>query len=221
MAGQLHRRGLAPTVCVSADELALARWAYRSGTTGEGAEVRLADGTQLDSRRLRGVLNRLLAVPAATLLHVVERDRDYVGQELTALLTSWLHGLPCPVLGRPSGACLCGAWADRSEWRRQACAAGLPTLTYRLSAEAHAGMPPDRFERVVLVDGRVARGRPPEELLPALARFAGRGGHRLIEAQFMVEGARNWRFADATLLPDLSHADDALVDALAVALTAP
>ena len=222
LAKRLQRRGLSPVIHAATEELGLARWNYRAGTGGETSQVTLPGGQVIDSRTLRGVLNRLVAVPASALVQVAREDRDYASQELTALYTSWLHSLTCPVLNRPTGAALCGHWPDRSEWMRQACAAGLPITTHRHQAGENPAAawglptlePEERLETVILLDGVVADGQPAAELLPACARFAKHCDCRLIGLQFAVSKGERWRFVDATPMPDLAAAGDGLTQAL-------
>ncbi len=226
MAQRLRRHGLNPLIHAATEELGCARWVYQAGTGGETSQVTLHDGRVLDSSGLRGVLNRLVAVPATALVQVAKADRDYASHELTALYTSWLFSLTCPVINRPTGAGLCGHWPDRSEWLRQAFAAGLPAASYRLMATESpwsGWIPPangagQRVETVILLDGAVADGQPPADLVPGCVRLAKRCGNRLVGLQFVVDASTSWRFMDATPMPDLAAAGDGLTDALAAAL---
>lgn len=229
MAERLRCHGLNPLIHAVTQELAWSTWNYRAEATARCSRLTLPDGQVLDSATLRGVLNRLVAVPADELVQIRPEDRDYASQELTALYTSWLYGLPCPVINRPSGAGLCGAWPDRSEWLRQAFAAGLPASRYSLRAgenpallwSAPSEAVRDTMETVILLDGRAVDGRPPAELAPALQRFACGCGSRLIGLQFDVEDTGQWRFNDATPVPDLAAAGAGLSAALARALGGP
>lgn len=220
LAERLRSHGLAPLVHASSEDLGLACWVYRTGGEAEYASIVLPDGTVIDSAALRGVLNRLYAVPASALARVRKADRDYAREELQALYTSWLYGLTCPVINRAGATGLCGNWPDRSWWRARAFAAGLPADTYRWRAGVEEPMIEGHVESVVLLDGRVVQGDLPTEHAPACARFAAHTDSRLLGLQFLVDPQTGWRLFDANPLPDLSQSTDALIKALALALGA-
>lgn len=227
MAERLRTHGLAPLIHASAEDLGRARWCYRTGGEAEASEITLPGGEVIASSSLRGVLNRLYAVPASALAQVERADRDYAREELYAMYTSWLYGLACPVINRAGAIGLCGNWPDRSWWRARAFSAGLPTDVYfwqagadydayALTCEGDASM-----ESVTLLDGQVIGGDLPPELASACARFAEYTGSRLLGLVFSVHPVAGWRLLDANPMPDLAMAGTALVEALARALGRP
>src|SRR6266436_964065 len=72
-------------------------WEHRLGADGVTIRIQLADGRTIDGAQLRGVLNRVTALPDAVATAASSGDRDYARQELQAFWLSWLAGLPCPI----------------------------------------------------------------------------------------------------------------------------
>ena len=102
----------------------------RAGSTGWTAAAHwtrlvLADGRVIDTRDVRGVLNRLLWVSAEGYAGASEADREYAGGELYALVQSWLASLGRRVINRPTGSALAGTWRTPCQWRAVAREAGL------------------------------------------------------------------------------------------------
>lgn len=218
LAALLRERGLNPLVQVSTEDLGLARWTYHTGGEAESSRIVLPGGEVIESATLRGVLNRLYAVPATALARMEKADRDYAREELQALYTSWLYGLACPVINRAGATGLCGNWPDRSWWRARAFSAGLPTDVYQWRAAAEETMAEASVESAILLDGRVVEGDVPLALRPACARFAEFSDPRLVGLRFSVSPGSGWRLFDANPLPDISQSGDALAEALARAL---
>src|SRR5436309_15802542 len=95
-------RGLAALgpepVLVTAGLLASARgWTHEVGEGLASFTITLADGRELRSTEIGGVLNRLVQLPSPA-MHAAAGDRSYAEQEWAAFAVSWLHALPGPVL---------------------------------------------------------------------------------------------------------------------------
>ena len=100
-------------------------WRYELGDhTGPSRIV--AAGRVRRETQLAGVITRLVSVMPADLPHIESADRVYVAQEMQAFLLAWLHRLPCPVLNRPSPACLAGEWWSPQTWIHKASRLGIP-----------------------------------------------------------------------------------------------
>ncbi|HOT94826.1 MAG TPA: hypothetical protein PK089_06525 [Methanoregulaceae archaeon] len=112
---------------ITEEELALAPcWEQRLGEGKTGTRVRLADGTRLDDRGIRGVFNRLQVPDLPQFLRSSEADRLYALGEVAALWLSWLAALPCPVVNPPSPWSLPGPEFPLLQWLDLASRAGLP-----------------------------------------------------------------------------------------------
>lgn len=232
----LRDRGLEPIEIVSGDEVACAlRIEHRIGAAGVSTELRLARGLTIASAATRGVLNRLLLPPAGGQALAAAADRDYARQEILALTMSWLHGLPCPVLGRATAQGLSGPWLHVSEWTALAARAGLRTAPYHRSSSGEPGDGPAASARVGphrtvfcvaddvaggragAVDGAGgATGGAPPEVLAGATRLARLAGASLLGVDF----GPGWTFASASPMPDLRPGGAPLLDLLASSLGA-
>lgn len=227
----LRARGFGPLELVTAEMLSGAlRWTHRVDTAGASVEIRLADGSVLTGDTLRGVINRITAVPLHFWRSAPAGEREYVEQELTALYVSWLHALPCPVLNRATALGLAGRWRHESEWVRLAAWAGLSTPTYRHATDD--GVDEMRGERrllpagvpvrtIVVIDGRTVGACAPQSVLNGCIRLAALADTPLLGVEFTVGSAGRWTFAGATPTPDLRQGGPAVIDALADALSTP
>jgi hypothetical protein len=223
----LRARGFEPLAWVSPEGLAGSRyWEHRVNSTGADIAITLADGRRLESKAVRGVLNRLVTVPYEPLRHVEPEDREYASQELTAFFLSWLHALPCPVLNRATPQGLSGAWRHRSEWVWLAAKAGLPTPRYRQSSSEDNGEVRDAgvtsltsAVATVLVVGRHVFGEnASSSILSGCRSLSQLTGAQLLGIEFTVDSAGAWTFCGATPMPDLRLGGEALLDTLALAL---
>src|SRR5437773_698259 len=107
----LRARGIAPLELVVSDALSLAEeWEHRIEDDSASVRCRLGDGRIFSGSDVRGVLNRLYTVPTHHWRAATKADQEYVQQELIAFFLSWLHGLPCAVVNRPTPQGLCGQW---------------------------------------------------------------------------------------------------------------
>ncbi len=226
-AGRLRDAGLAVQLVSGADLASAEAWEHRIGRDGAGFAVRLADGRVICGVEVRGVLNRLSFLPAAWLRRIGGPDRDYAVQELYAFCLSWLHALAGPKLNPPMPQGLCGNHRHPSAWMALASRAGLPVAAYRLSSRDD---PAASWQPRVAADGATAivvgeRVIAPPELGVSLhdgcRRLAALAGTPLLGTDFAPDGeARAWRFAGASVMPNLIAGGEALIEALAEALTA-
>ncbi|MEO7236316.1 MAG: hypothetical protein ABIW80_13205 [Lapillicoccus sp.] len=179
--------------------------------------VRLADGTLLGPD-LRGTLNRMTWVPTEHLAGADPADRDYAQQEIYAVLTSVVHGLPGVVLGRADGRGLCGAAWRPPEWMTRAGRAGLLVSGYRSGAPARA--PAGGISLVVVGDEVVAPEGVvvPPDVVAALQRLAHEHGSGLLGVELHAERDDAWRVVAVTPVPDLTGLGDPIVAALHAAL---
>jgi hypothetical protein len=213
----LRARGLAPLELVSPRALVCAlRTVHRVDRRGACFDIALADGRTLDSRNLDGVLNRLAVVPVDHLRVAPDSEARYAGEEVSALVLSWLACIAPVCLNRTTPRGLAGALRAPSEWTIMAAHAGLATPPVRLSSRA-AAFPalPSSARRSVIVLGAHVFGHavppPVGKACGALARMADTDLLG-IELDVAPDGAH--RFAGATPLPDLRIGGSPLLDAL-------
>ena len=194
-------------------------------TEGCVTRITLANGVVLDNALVRGAVNRLTGVAAE--LGAASDDRDYAVQELYALLLSWLHSLPAPVVNRPAPQGLGGAWRHSSRWVQLAARAGLPVKDYRrTSADPRAVLysdpplvPPGTPVQTVLVLAGHAAGPPvPRSIAEGCRRLAELASTTLLGVDLALDEEGAWTFAGATPLPDLISGGEPFLDLLAAVL---
>lgn len=214
-AGRLRDRGV-PLRVVTVEELVYAP-SIRYATVGTGVvtEVRLADGTVLGPS-LRGTLNRVTRLPSAHLGATHATDRDYLLQELHAVLVSLLHAWPGVVIGRAHPRGLCGAWWRPAEWMVAAGQAGLIGVGFRSGGADEV----PATQTVLVVAGEVVAATGvdlPESVVIGSRTLAARHGGGLLGLDFAVDG-HTWAFCGATPWPDLRPGGTAVIDTLHAAL---
>jgi hypothetical protein len=220
----LRARGLDPLMLVSAEQLVQSlHWEHRLGVEGVTVRITLADGREIRHDRIRGVLNRVMAVPAHYFATASATDRDYATQEIGAFYLSWLYALPGPVLNRPTPQGLCGPWRQTADWHALAGRAGLPVDVYRqtgFDAEVapFRSTPPDRTIFVV-ADRVIAPPMTPPALDAGCRRFAELYGAALLGLDFTIAADGRWTLVSCSPMPDLCAGGSALLDALAQHLT--
>ncbi len=218
----LRRRGFPGLRLVTTEEIVYSTsLTHRLASGRVTTEVTLPDGAVLGPH-LRGVVNRVVAVPVAHLARTAEADRDYATSELYALLTSILAALPGVVLnpGGPRG--LPGPWLRPAEWLALAGRVGLPGIGFRTTQPAGA-----RPTQAVLVAGdRVihagapgVRTSPPAYVVAGCRALSQRVGAPLLGLDFVATGG-DWLFAGADPTPDLRATGEEGADAVAGLLDA-
>lgn len=221
------RERLGPDVeLVTQEALAAAlSWNHWLSADEVGVGVRLADGRTIDSRRVRGTLNRIVQCNPLHLTLANAGDREYAEQEFNALFLSALSALPDPVFNRPTPQGLAGAFRHPAEWVWRAADAGLPTEPLILSAESadpswgwHRPFTPGRtLERALVIGDRVL-GAPAPGLEVGCIALAHAVGTGILGVDFEVERGQAW-FHGATPLPDLRSGGDDAIAAIAAAFT--
>jgi hypothetical protein len=223
---ELRAVGLDPLRAVSDMALAMpTELEHRVGTDETWCRLQLADGLVLSSAGLDGVLNRITSVPAMHVLSALPPDRDYAMQELHALYLSWLAGLPCPVLNRPTPLGLCGPLLQRSAWMRLAAETGLETSGCEVG-DAALGNPATELNgwshgepvTVHVVQGSVVGDSLPVPVRTGCEALARRADVDLLGVRLSRSGGQ-WRFVDASPMPDLQCGGPQLISAVVQALT--
>jgi hypothetical protein len=202
------------------------RWQLRVQTHGSACVLE-APGFALDAgdapaggwprARLAGVVNRCgpVALPDGV------GDADYKSAEWSALLMAWLHGLPCPVVNRPSARQLNAVLTSMARWRQAVAAAGLPIWPLLPAGAAPGVEGPSGPGLLVVgdtcfepVDGAAGAGWP-TTLHRAAAAAAARQGCDLLAWVGARDAQGTWRVGGATAWPDLRPFGLPAVQALA------
>lgn len=186
-------------------------WRHHVGTRGE--EWAVIGGERVRTDDLRGVITRLPLVQEQDLGHIAAADREYVAAEMTAFLLSWLTGLECPVLNRPTVTSLMGKNVSRERWLVLAGRAGLAVARGPLGSDVEK---PRTGGAVTVVGDRwIGDHGVAEALGEGAVRLARVAGLSLCTVRFdgVAAGAG---FIDAELFTDLGdpRVADALLDHL-------
>ncbi|MEZ4663441.1 MAG: hypothetical protein R2911_38355 [Caldilineaceae bacterium] len=135
---------------IGVEQIALAPdWRHYQTRQGVTTHIRLADGAILDDR-FGAVFNRLQQVELPHFAGAAAADRAYALAEMQALLLSWLHSLPCPVINRASPQGLGGARRTHAQWLHLAHAGGLPVQAYHFSTNPRRFSPPTQVNSPLL-----------------------------------------------------------------------
>jgi hypothetical protein len=178
------------------------------------------DGRVIGTGEITGVLTLLPWVTADQLIHIIPEDRAYVAAEMTAFLVSWLSGLTCPVLNRPTPTCLAGPGWRPEQWVHAAARMGIPIRPIRrsiilttdpLREDAVADLRP----ATVTVVGERCFGDVDNALTGHARRLAAAVGVSLLTVHFDGPGA-DARLRGAVLRPDISSPEiaDAILELL-------
>jgi hypothetical protein len=199
-------------------DLSTAGWHHHLPENGGSQAV--VGGRVVATEEIAGVLTRLPYVDEGELYHIVPEDRAYVSSEMTAFLVSWLSGLTCPVLNRPSPACLIGPNWRPEQWVHLAAQLGIPvcpvrrdaTLTREAWNEVHR--PP---LLAVTVVGNRWFGGVDHTLAAQARRLAQAAGVDLLAAYFQATES-GYAFRGVDLQPDVSSPQvaDAILEYLTV-----
>lgn len=181
-------------------DLSVAGWRHLLNDP-EDSEV-VIDGQTVAAREIMGVLTRLPCVPEGELRRVVPEDRAYVAVEMTSFLLSWLAGLRCPVLNRPTPTCLTGPGWRHEQWVYAGAHLRIPVEPVVWNLNCEAGLPEGKSapaDTTVTVVGRRCLGTADSMLVAYARRLARAAGVDLLavrfiktEAGFRLHGADPW-----------------------------
>lgn len=198
------------------------RWVHRVGPRGATVQVDLPDGRRIDSRSVRGTLNRMtwLRPPPS---YAASPDGDYALQELLALYLSLLRCLPGPVLNAPSSQGLSGRMRYPLDWVLLAARAGLASLPYVMSSrdagdEAALRPPPSAAavrHAVLVASGRVFGDPVSPRGAAAACQLADLAGVGMLGLRLATTADGTTWFEGADLYPDLRPFGGELLDHLA------
>ena len=176
-----------------------------------------ADATAVVSGRvmacdeITGVLTRLPWIFEEELFELAREDRAYAAAEMSAFLLSWLSCLTCPVLNRPTPACLSGVLWRQARWLRVAADLDIPCIPLTLSSR-HPSQDTPRETVTVTVVGDRCFGADERTLRKRARRLADAAGLDLLAVHFQ-QTEDDACFVRADLWPDptAEGVDDAIL----------
>ena len=214
-----------PLELVLAETLAEgATWEHRVEEDATHLKVTLADGRVLCGSRSKGVVNRLMAPTPARTQWPSETEQAYVHGEIHAFYLSWLHGLPCVMINRPSPTCLDGRFFRVSEWLYRATKTGLKIAPYRQTdddgGDGYSLPVPEGAVRhsVVVAGSCVFPAWMPATVKAGCVQLAKDTGLELMGADLYMDEGGEWCFAGASSSPDLMAGGTPLLDQIAAML---
>ncbi|BAZ27850.1 hypothetical protein NIES4074_02780 [Cylindrospermum sp. NIES-4074] len=167
---------------------------------------------------ITGVLTRLPCVSEQELVHIARQDRAYVAAEMNAFLISWLSGLKCPVLNRPTPTYLLGpAWRPE-QWVYAAAQIGIPVRPVQRRTPVLANVSPQVLDAPpvsVTVVGKRCFGDVEAALTHHARRLADAAQVDLLTVRFSSSDSQA-DFVGAELWADISIPDiaDAILEYL-------
>jgi hypothetical protein len=193
-------------------DLSVAGWRQRPDSPAGSSVV--VEGRVVDQSEITGVLTLLPCVSERELTHIAPGDRRFVASEMTAFLLFWLSILKCPVLNRPTPACLSGPSWRWEYWVHTAAQAGIPVRPLRrISFPATPGSEKERdvTPTIVTVVGTHTFGEAAPELHRHARCLAGATGVEFLSVQFSGP-ADDAELIGADLFGNLT--DDSLAEAV-------
>ncbi len=174
-----------------------------------------ASGRVVESRRLRGVVNRICSSPGA-LTHSMG-GRATESPALGAPLMRWLHRWPGPVLNRPNLDGLSGDFRPTFWWLDHAVRAGfaVPRSQQDFGGKSSPSNDPASVWVAVVGDDVRALDDPGRVIATSLRsrcrRLAQATGASILGVEATSTHTGEWTFLGASLRPDLSRGGEALV----------
>lgn len=192
---------------LTCEDLSIPGWRYYLGSSLPSTAVVV--GRAVSSGEIGGVLTRVPCVNEQELLHIVPTDRSYVAAEMTSFLLSWLSGLACPVLNRPTPTCLSGPNWRREQWIAAAARLGIPVhpmqrkITRGIASVEEASEPPSV---TVIVVGDRCFGPVDKALTKRARQLADAANVDLLAVEFSASEPEAF-FVGANTWPDVTTDD--------------
>jgi hypothetical protein len=201
---------------LSPEDLSLSGWQY--DPIALEAKTAVIEGRSVRVREITGVLTRLPWVFQDDLMYVTPRDRAYIASEMNAFLFSFLDGLTCPLLNRPTATCLSGPAWRKERWVHFAAGLGIPVVSVLRDTGRDAGVSsPDSQHPVntVTVVGNHCFGSGDGILVDHAQRIAAAAGADMLAVHFRGMGTES-NLVGADIWPDISSPEvaDAIFDYL-------
>jgi len=181
-------------------DLSVAGW--RQTLTAGHASTVVVDGALVPQEQITGVLTRLSGIAEEEISGIAREDREYAAAEMTAFLWFWLSSLTCPMLNRPTVACLSGPYWRQESWVHAAAQAGIPVEPAHRRTGSRVPEEHGSFSTVTVVGERVF-GETDPVLQNHARRLAALAGVDLLAVRFSNPEAHA-RLISADVFPDLT-----------------
>jgi len=132
-----QRHGASDVKIVADQEVSLATlWKHELDEGQVHTELILHDGSVIVTGEVGVIFNRIRWVPVPHFAAAAENDREYAQMEMTALWTSWLNDMDCPVVNPVTPRGLSGPEYNDIQWLALATQHGIPVRKQMLSTNA-------------------------------------------------------------------------------------
>ena len=199
----------------------------------EWFRIQLYNDIVIDSRELRGVVNRVCALPPGLAFRLQAPQRDYAEQNFGLPLLHLLHGFPGPVLNRPTPQGISGDFRLDFEWSALATQVGFSRtparqLWNKSAPHSRSGSPEkaSAVTGVVVVGDQVVPLNESTASLPPFAvsccrRLAALSRSTLLGLELTRTSGEEWQFLRASLRPNLTPGGARVLAAVARVLSSP
>jgi len=209
---------------LTSSDIAAASQADR-GVDDEGVWFRVvtSHGRVVDSRKLKGVVNRVCSSPSV-IAQAVGRNQVGVPRSLGAPLMRWLHRWPGPVLNRPNVDGLSGDFRPTFWWLDHAIKAGFSAPRPAPEGEERPAPHANTVSILLAVVGEDIHALDSPSRIIAMSlrsrcrRLAQAAGASILGIEAAPTPTGEWTFLGASLRPDLVRGGDAVVRSVSRAL---
>lgn len=189
--------------------------------------VRVASGQTIDSRSLRGVVNRVCALPPGLAFRLSLPLRDSAERNFGLPLLHLLHGFDGPVLNRPTAQGISGDFRIDFEWSTLATQVGFVRTPSRpaWSNRRTAASEMDVTQVLVIGEQTIAPDLDAATLPTGVAaccrRLAALSRTSMLGLELTRDANDDWHFLRANSRASLRPGGERALAAVAQALTAP
>jgi hypothetical protein len=132
-----RRHGSSDVKVVTGQEISLATlWKHELDGKQVFTELILHDGSTIVTGEVAVIFNRIRWISVPHFAEAAEKDREYAQMEMTALWTSWLNDMNCPVVNPVTPRGLSGPEYSDIQWLAMATQYGIPVRRQMLSTNA-------------------------------------------------------------------------------------
>ncbi len=189
--------------------------------------LRLASGLTIDSRTLRGVVNRICALPPGLAFRLRPPHRDSAERNFGLPLLHLLHGFAGPVLNRPTPQGISGDFRLDFEWAALAAQVGFARTPARAMWATRPSLrnPPDVVTVAVIGDHVLPLDADateiPAGIVSCCRRLATLSRCNLFGLDLTRTDSDSWHFLRANSRASLIPGGWPVLNAVARALAAP
>ncbi len=164
------------------------------------------DGNVLSAKDITGVITLIPSIMPQELIHIEEKDRNYVCSEMNAFLIYFLSQLKCLKVNEPSCNCLSGTHYDMVYWSSLAASLNIPVFPFTLKDNCLSVSYFNKNCKTIKIAGvgkeiSIENGN---ECAGYFSALKSKIGLSFLSASFVTEDDKNYRLASVSTLPDIT-----------------